>query len=376
MINLHSKIWGGGDNEKPHYNLGNNPSFCDISGYLHRFFRPYIHLTLECYVRILPFGYCYSNDEIIFTKNKKVVISHTPLRIHPFVMIYDGNKFKYIKESLRLLKKQIKFYIKTIFTQTSQNSIALLSRQVSNNYGHFITETIAGLYQLKLANIEPDYYILPLDTPFQTQMYEILGINKERIIPSYPSRLIHAKKLIVPTPIADYEIVEYRPGYTHFRSFVLPYFVYTMYDKLCPHLLNTTSTKPKRKLFLTRPINSNRNILNLQEIESILTEYGFEIILPDNLSVSEQIATISSATHIIGMHGAGLDNLIFAEKDTKMLEIFSQYYHDASPQMKALARGLKYYYIVGSTPNISIHPQQECVYLCPKKLRMALKKFL
>lgn len=120
--------------------------------------------------------------------------------------------------------------------------MALLSRQVEDNYGHFLHEVIAGFHQLKLINLTPDFYILPLNTPFQKQMYDLLGIPLKNIIPSSPNTLIQVRQLIIPTLMADYEFVEYRK-HSHTCTFAQPLFSYFMYDYLLPQ------TSQKKKYF-------------------------------------------------------------------------------------------------------------------------------
>lgn len=347
---------------------------------MHHFFRPYAHTTLECKVRILPFGYCYSNDEIVWTKSKKSLISHTSLRTHPLApaSALDSRLGRIVK-AIKNAKKRLAFLLASFFNCRKElASIALLYRDVSCNYGHFIKETIAGYHQLKLANIEPDFYILPCNTTFQKQMYALLGIPEEKIIPTNPRKLIHAKELIIPTLIADYEIIEYRK-HLHYRSFILPPFIYTMYDPIISRLL-TSAPKPQdqlpKKIFLARPQTSNRNIQNHTEVEKVFKDFGYTIITPDTMSLSEQMRLFASVDAIASMHGAGLDNTIFAKEGTKVFEIFPKYYHDGAEQIIALARQCKYDYIVGETSDLSPHPQQENVYINPNKLAQALTKHL
>ena len=343
--------------------------FTDIFGNFHYFFRPYTHTTLECKVRILPDAYCYTNDEIIWTKSKKSLISHTPLRSHPLDSTHIKGRLTKIFSLYKIAKKWLRFYLDILKCKKKQASVALLTREVGNTYGHFIKELLAGFYQLKMANITPDFYILPLNTPFQKQMYGLLGIPQERIIPSNPIMLVQTEKLIVPTLIADYEIIEYR-HHLHFRSFFLPPFIYQMFDHLLPK-----HVQANKKIFLTRPKNSNRNIENLDEVENIFKEFGYEITLPDKLTIQKQIQLFSSSTHIASMHGSGLSNLAFSPKNTRIFEIFPQYYHDPAQCYMALARGCKYSYMVGETHDTSMHPQQENVYVNPEKLKLALQIF-
>lgn len=372
---------GGGGQKPSHQELLKDASnFYDCFGSVHHFFRPYAHTTLECKVRILPFGYCYSNEEIVWTKSKKSLISHTSLRTHPLApaSALDSRLGRIVK-AIKNAKKRLAFLLASFFNCRKElASIALLYRDVSCNYGHFIKETIAGYHQLKLANIEPDFYILPCNTTFQKQMYALLGIPEEKIIPTNPRKLIHAKELIIPTLIADYEIIEYRK-HLHYRSFILPPFIYTMYDPIISRLL-TSAPKPQdqlpKKIFLARPQTSNRNIQNHTEVEKVFKDFGYTIITPDTMSLSEQMRLFASVDAIASMHGAGLDNTIFAKEGTKVFEIFPKYYHDGAEQIIALARQCKYDYIVGETSDLSPHPQQENVYINPNKLAQALTKHL
>lgn len=353
--------------------LGKNPNFADIFGNIHYFFRPYTHETLECKVRTLPHAYAYTNDESVWTKSKKALISYSSFRhpLDPTTQSKDLYRGKLAALNFRLsrLKKWLKFYKDALFCKQKECSIAILHRCTEDGYGHFIRDVMGGFYQLKLANITPDFYVLPLNTPFQAQMYELLKIPKERIIPTSSKQLLHAKELIIHTPISDYEIIEYRQ-YMHFRSFILPLYIYDMYESLFPNLAQIPAEK---KLFLTRPAASNRNIENLHEVEEIFESFGYEIILPDALSLKEQMQLFASAKIIASMHGSGLNNALFAKKGIKVLEIFSQYYHDCNPQFTLLARQCDYHYIVGQTRDISMHPQQENVYLPPHKLKRALQ---
>ena len=354
--------------------------FYDCFGNVHHFFRPYAHKTLECKVRILPFGYCYSDDEIVWTKSKRALLSHTSLRAHPLAPASKADShLKRLITTLRNAKKWLKFYCSALFCKPRNAKIALLYRYVGDHYGHFIKETMAGYYQLQLANIEPDFYILPLNTTFQKQMYALLGIPEEKIIPTHSHTLICAKQLILPTLIADYEMVEYRK-HAHSRSFILPPFIYTMYDPIIARLLKIAHTNPHsplpKKIFLARPKDSNRNIINHAAVEKVFQDFGYEIVVSDTLSLEQQIILFASASAVASMHGAGLDNTIFAKEGTKVFEIFPKYYHDGAEQIIALARQCKYDYIVGETSDLSPHPQQENVYINPNKLAQALTKHL
>jgi hypothetical protein len=79
------------------------------------------------------------------------------------------------------------------------------------------------------------------------------------------------------------------------------------------------SFKPHRKIFITRKDASNRNITNQEQL--LLALKGWETITLDTLTIKEQIKVFAEATHILAAHGAGLINLLWCAKDTKVIEI-------------------------------------------------------
>ena len=84
-------------------------------------------------------------------------------------------------------------------------------------------------------------------------------------------------------------------------------------------LATTTSSSPKR-LYISRR-NAARSLPGEREVEEHLTELGFLVIQPDNLSWSEQINLFRAATAVVAPHGAGLSNLVFSEPGVQVVEL-------------------------------------------------------
>lgn len=77
------------------------------------------------------------------------------------------------------------------------------------------------------------------------------------------------------------------------------------------------------KIFLSRNPRRLRYITNLEEVTKVCKKHGFNVIDTDNLSLEEQISLFSSASHVIGIHGAGLINMIYGRKNIKkIIEVF------------------------------------------------------
>lgn len=66
-----------------------------------------------------------------------------------------------------------------------------------------------------------------------------------------------------------------------------------------------------RKIFLTRAATRRRAIRNIAEIEHIAREFGFEVVDADTLTLPQQIELFTHCRHLIGIHGAGLVNMLY-----------------------------------------------------------------
>ena len=52
-----------------------------------------------------------------------------------------------------------------------------------------------------------------------------------------------------------------------------------------------------------------------------LSEKGYEIIYPESISISEQVNLFNNAEIVISLHGASLTNIMYMNKNKKVLEI-------------------------------------------------------
>lgn len=76
-----------------------------------------------------------------------------------------------------------------------------------------------------------------------------------------------------------------------------------------------------RKIFISRKKANSRYLQNEKDFELILFKYGFEVHCLEDYSFLEQIKLINEASHLIGVHGGGLTNMIFTRLNVKVLEI-------------------------------------------------------
>lgn len=104
-----------------------------------------------------------------------------------------------------------------------------------------------------------------------------------------------------------------------------------------------------RRLFLTRGQKHGRYIVNMDQIKPILEKYHFEVIDTGEMTFDEQITVFSQARYVIGIHGAGLTNIIYRRGERlSLLEIFQP---DETPlHYYAISKiySFNYDYIVGT----------------------------
>jgi capsular polysaccharide biosynthesis protein len=76
--------------------------------------------------------------------------------------------------------------------------------------------------------------------------------------------------------------------------------------------------------------------VNDDDVRDLLCQRGFVAMRPEERSVRDQIAVFSRASVIIGMHGAGLTNVLFAPR-AQMIELVGSY---GGPEYFSMCRGL------------------------------------
>jgi hypothetical protein len=105
------------------------------------------------------------------------------------------------------------------------------------------------------------------------------------------------------------------------------------------------TTIPQKKIYVSRRKSSKRKIGNELEVEKKVSSYGYEIVYAEELSFEQQIKTFSSASHIIGAHGAGLSNIVWCNPNIKLIEIFPHNNLHFCYATLALTMNLNYKYL-------------------------------
>lgn len=90
------------------------------------------------------------------------------------------------------------------------------------------------------------------------------------------------------------------------------------------------------KIYVQRISGGWRTIENEQNVSDLLRWHGFVSVRPEEHSLAEQMFLFSEASLIVGMHGAGLTNVLFAPR-AHLVELVGRY---GGPEYFSLCHGL------------------------------------
>lgn len=221
-----------------------------------------------------------------------------------------------IIDSLNVPPKQEKYSLRFIYLTKAEkiSGVCTVIRSISNhqNYFHALIDYLPRLYLLdrkEYQNQEIKLLITHPLTELENLFLNKIKLNNIKIVSVSPDKLYEIEKLIFPTFMTVYD-----SGY-------LPK-AYLGY--LLPKIIPKRSRNAKNRIFISRKLiteKRGRYIFNEDELMDLLSKYGFKKYNLEDISIQEQIELFYDAKHIIGSHGAGLSNMIFA-KNATILELF------------------------------------------------------
>jgi len=201
----------------------------------------------------------------------------------------------------------------------------------SHNYFHFLTEAIPKLRLFAKAGVQVDKLYAPMSRPYHREMFELFGIDTKRIIPESHHAHVQADNVYVPNHRRQVRREE-----TQF-----------LYDTAAQQPWSKVAQEPRKRVYVSRSRMKTRNCLNESEFMPQLEKLGFECHYLEKMTVRQQVELFQQADVIMGPHGAGLGNMVFAPPGTKVIELGTPYRpYDCFGELAA-ACGHPFYWHVG-----------------------------
>lgn len=144
--------------------------------------------------------------------------------------------------------------------------------------------------------------------PYQLDCLQAYGITSDMLIPQPVTIDSEVERLWFATPA----------GHTGLGSTTA---LNKVAERLKSFFCTDSATNAPKSIYVSRRKATCRRIINEDELELLLQTYGFTVINSEDLKFAEQVKTFSQAQIILGPHGAGLVNLIFAPENSTICEI-------------------------------------------------------
>lgn len=126
-----------------------------------------------------------------------------------------------------------------------------------------------------------------------------------------------------------------------------------------------------RRVYVSREGARKRRLANPAAALGALEATGFEIVEAGRLSFREQVALASETTVLLGIHGAGLANMIFMPEGRHVVEIVHPHYPSPIYYALASALGLRYWLVWG-TPDDARGREKLDLEIDPRELERVI----
>jgi hypothetical protein len=204
------------------------------------------------------------------------------------------------------------------------------------NVSHILLDKLprAGIYEATAR--EPHRLLLLRAGPYYDQVLGRAGLTAP-FVPEGSRGSLRIRRLLASTNVAR--------DFQHPAQFGAPWAI----DYL-RRVLRPPASGGQRRIYISRQDSHVRRVLNEAALAPVLSEYGFETVELSRLSLDAQAALFGEASHVAGVHGAGLTNLLFARPGTKVLEILPPLCAAVSYWVLAGALDQPYWALVAEDP--------------------------
>ena len=192
----------------------------------------------------------------------------------------------------------------------------------SANYGHWLLYALPLIqYYRSYLGSDPDFYYVGAPVRgYQLESLEMLGIPRNRVV----EHAVQADRLLAAIPDReggyDADLLLFADRALRPRS--------------------RSERDPGRRLFVSRASADHRRLLNEVDCADALRDaYGVELVATEGMALADEIDLFREAELVIGGHGAGLSNIVFAPTGARLVELTStSYWSSPFGEIAALKR--------------------------------------
>lgn len=228
-------------------------------------------------------------------------------------------------------------------------SLVLSAWGAERNYFEWMTLVLPRIHLLRQSGMSlsdfDTFSISHQDHNFQKETLEMIGIPHEQIIASGPPVQLVFNQAVVPS-------LPSQPGFTQ------PWAIDFMQRTFLGQPVRRLESHAGRRVYLSRPGASVRSVTNEEDLLSLLSQFGFEVVDPGSLTVTEQARTFSETSIVVAPHGAGLTNLVFMPPAGHVIELHARDYYSSAYWWICCQMGHTYAYL-NSVPGPDAQPNPD-----------------
>ncbi len=186
-------------------------------------------------------------------------------------------------------------------------SCVLMRKRGDNNYGHWLVEVLPKLALARSQCHVSGLAIPAIKGPMQSVIHDSLTLADK--IGTTPRFELEANKV---TFFKELILVS---GATEHGSYMSPLMV-----REIDHMTANIEGIDMRRLFVSRR-GAGRNLANQDVIERDLVRNGFFVMHPGEMNFISQVKAFKNAEIIVGVMGAGMTNIVFANSGAKVINL-------------------------------------------------------
>jgi len=203
--------------------------------------------------------------------------------------------------------------------------VAMLAIPYGGNYFHWLYDLLPRFHLIQQSSISVDsidkFIINQIQKPFQELLLKALEIPRDKIIevPRKERNRFHiqATELIVPSITTSCRL----SIFGSVESWACTY----LQGEFASRVIRQGFKGPKL-IYISRKKAGRRKVINEDEVLALLEKYGFQSVCPEDYTIGEQVSLFQNARAVVSSHGAGLANIAFCPRGTKVIEFCSPEY--------------------------------------------------
>jgi len=196
------------------------------------------------------------------------------------------------------------------------------------NYAHWLLDELPRLAFLG-ENRDLHVVVAARMVPFQIETLRLCGFAPERIVTLKDFGAVQARRLLVSRDVR---------AMPHPAFKAAGWAVRFLRDRILPG----GDSEPGTRLYISRADSAGRYVVNEEELMAVLGPLGYRRVTLAERSVADQATLFAGASHIVGLHGSGFANLVFARRGAQIIEIFARTYGTPAFYVIAAAVGCRY----------------------------------